>query len=253
VAALVCACSVPLQLVVHGGITAPYGWYLALSGLTLFTAAVLTLPTASRPLGAGMVFGATLGVVPDFIEASVSSGGGGGFVAASVVTTVTAVIAAISAIVYFSREIRPANLRAPLALAYSLAALGLIVPFIPGHWQYGPAPYWSTVTGLVGSGVTGRFLFAGIVAIVALIPPAVIAGLLPQGTRVQAGVITGILAVGAATLVAHTLFAAQPTIRAATALYAAWAVWGVTVALGIALVASGRARRAANSMPTVVS
>jgi hypothetical protein len=214
---------------------------------------VLTLLGGSRRLGAGLIFGAALAMVPNFIENSVSSGGGGGFVAASVITTVTAVAAATISIVYLAREIRTGSLRAPLAVAYCLAALGLIVAFIPGDVQYQSGPDWLTVNGLVGAGVHGRFLFAGIVAIVAIIPPAVIPGLLPHGSGAQAGVIAGWLAIGAAGLVEVTLVAVQPTVRAATALYAFWAVWGVTVALGIALLASGRARRAVNAPPTVVT
>jgi hypothetical protein len=252
-AALVCALSVPLQLVVHGGVPMWYGWFMALSGATLFTGGVLTLLGGSRRLGAGLIFGAALAMVPNFIENSVSSGGGGGFVAASVITTVTAVAAATISIVYLAREIRTGSLRAPLAVAYCLAALGLIVAFIPGDVQYQSGPDWLTVNGLVGAGVHGRFLFAGIVAIVAIIPPAVIPGLLPHGSGAQAGVIAGWLAIGAAGLVEVTLVAVQPTVRAATALYAFWAVWGVTVALGIALLASGRARRAVNAPPTVVT
>lgn len=251
--ALACALSVPLQLLAHGGLPMPYGWETALFGLTLFGAAVLTLRGASRHLGVGLIFGAALAVVPAFIEQSFVSGLGGGYVAASVITTVTALGAAISAIVYFAREIRWRNLRAPLAVPYSLAALGLVVAYNPGDVQYRSGRNWVTLPGFVGPGADGWFLFAGIVSIVALVVPAVVAGLLPRGTAVRAGLIIGWLAINGAGLASESLWAIQPYLRPAPALYVAWGVWVLTLLLAIALLAGSSSRPAVSAPSTLVS
>jgi hypothetical protein len=250
--ALGCALSVPLQLLARGGLPMPYGWETALFGLILFGAALLTLRGASRHLGVGLIFGAALGVVPAFVEQSFVSGLGGGYVAASVITTVTALGAAISAIVYFAPEIRWSNLRAPLAVPYSLAALGLVVAFNPGDVQYRSGQSWVTLPGFVGPGADGWFLFAGIVSIVALVVPAVIAGLLPRGTGVRAGLIIGWLAINGAGLVSESLWAIQPYLRPAPALYIAWGVWVLTLLLAVALLA-GSSRPAVSAQSTLVS
>jgi hypothetical protein len=251
-AGLVCALSVPLQLVSQGGVPAWYGWVIALCGLVMFAAAIMTLSGAARQVGAGMIFGAGLTMVPTFIRSSVTSGLGGGFVAASVLTTVTAVIAAVIAVSYFARDIRRANLRTPLAVAYVLAALGFIGTIVPGLVQIYSSPDWLTVNGLVGSGVNGRSLFAGLVDIVALILVAVIAGLLPSGTGVRTGVIMGWLAVNAAEGLEFTLLATQPGVRAGTALYAAWVVWAITLVLGVALLVRDHNQPVASAVPTLV-
>jgi hypothetical protein len=250
-AGLVCALSVPLQLLEHGGIYMPYGWLLTLTGLTLFVAAVLTLVGASRRIGSGLIFAATLSVVQIFIEQSVSSGLGGGLVAASVLSTVAAVVAAVGALVYFAPELRWTNLRTPLAALYTLAAIGLVVAEIPGGVQFQSGSDWLTANGYVGSGVHGRFLFAGIVAIVTLILPAVFAGLLPSGTGVRAGVIAGFLAINVAAGIDITLLATEPDVRAAAALYVSWIIWAIAVALGIALLATSRGRPAGNAQPAL--
>jgi hypothetical protein len=250
--ALVCALSVPLQLLGKNYVNMPYGWLLALFGLILFSAGVLTLRGNSRNLGVGLIFGASLASVTNFVEVSMVSGFGGGLVAASVITTVTALIAAISSVVYFARQIHAQNLRAPLAAMYCLAALGFVVAFNPGGVQFRVGSHWVTYPGFVGPGVTGRFLFAGIVALAALSVPAVIAGLLPPGTGVRAGVITGWLAIDAAGLLAVSLNAGQPFQRPAPGLYASWAVWVITLLLGIALATDNRSRQAVNAPSTLV-
>lgn len=250
--ALVCALSVPLQLLGKNYVNMPYGWLLALFGLILFSAGVLTLRDSSRNLGVGLIFGASLASVSNFIESSMASGFGGGLVAASVITTVTALIAAISSLVYFARQIHAQNLRAPLAVLYCLAALGFVVAFNPGDVQFRIGSHWVTYPGFVGPGVTGRFLFAGIVALAALSVPAVIAGLLPPGTGVRAGLITGWLAIDAAGLLAASLNAGQPFQRPAPGLYASWAVWVITLLLGIALATDNRSRQAVNAPSTLV-
>jgi hypothetical protein len=250
--ALVCALSVPLQLLGKNYVNMPYGWLIALFGLILFSAGVLTLRGNSRNLGVGLIFGASLASVTNFVEVSMVSGFGGGLVAASVITTVTALIAAISSVVYFARQIHAQNLRAPLAAMYCLAALGFVVAFNPGGVQFRVGSHWVTYPGFVGPGVTGRFLFAGIVALAALSVPAVIAGLLPPGTGVRAGVITGWLAIDAAGLLAVSLNAGQPFQRPAPGLYASWAVWVITLLLGIALATDNRSRQAVNAPSTLV-
>jgi hypothetical protein len=250
-AALACALSVPLQLLINGSLTGSYSLELALFGLILFTAAMLTLRGKSRNLGVGMAFGAPLAVVPTFLGGSVAPGLGKGFVAACVITTVIAVIAAVSSIVYFRGEIRAGNLRNPLAAAYSLAALGFIVAAIPGRFQYNSGSGWVTVTGVLGSGVHGWALFAGILAVVALLPLAVLPGLLPAGTGIRAGLIAGSLAVAVAGLIGDTLFAAGSGERAANGLYASWALWGITLALGVALLARDRSRPRVTAQPVL--
>jgi len=250
--ALVCALSVPLQLLGKNYVNMPYGALLALVGLTLFGAGVLRLRDNSRNLGVGLIFGAALAAVTNFIEVSMVSGFGGGLVAASVITTVTALIAAISSVVYFAREIRAHNLRAPLAVLYCLAALGFVVAFNPGDVQFRLGSQWVTSPGLVGPGVTGRFLFAGIVALAALSVPAVIAGLLPAGTGVRGGLITGWLAINAAGLIAASLNAGQPFQRPAPGLYVSWAAWVVALVLGIALATDNRGRQAVAAPSTLV-
>jgi hypothetical protein len=252
-AALACALSVPLQLLITGSLTGSYSLELALFGLILFTAAMLTLRGGSRNLGVGLAFGASLAVVPNFIEGSVTPGYGGGFVAASVVTTVIAVIVAVSSIVYFGGQIRAGNLRNPLAVAYSLAALGFIVATIPGRYQFNDGSGWFTTTGVFGSGVDGRFLFAGIVAVVALLPVAVLPGLLPARTGIRAGVIAGSLAAAVAYLVGDTLYVAGTGVRAAPGLYASWALWAITLALGVALLANDRSRTRVAAQPVLTS
>jgi len=221
----------------------PYGWQISLFGLILFTAAVLTLRGRSRHLGVGLIFGAALAMVPNFVEQSVVSGYGGGIVAASVITTVTALIAAIGSIVYFAHEIRGGNLRVPLAAAYCLAALGFVVAFDPGDVQYQVGSGWDTFPGMVGPGVDGRFLFAGIVSIFALCLAAIIAGLLPSGTGVRAGAIMGWLAINAAAMVGISLDAIQPNLRPAPAFYICWVVWVIALVLGVALLARNRSRQ----------
>jgi len=252
-AALACALSVPLQLLITGSLTGSYSLEIALFGLILFTAAMLTLRGGSRNLGVGLAFGASLAVVPNFIEGSVTPGYGGGFVAASVVTTVIAVIVAVSSIVYFGGQIRAGNLRNPLAVAYSLAALGFIVATIPGRYQFNDGSGWFTTTGVFGSGVDGRFLFAGIVAVVALLPVAVLPGLLPARTGIRAGVIAGSLAAAVAYLVGDTLYVAGTGVRAAPGLYASWALWAITLALGVALLANDRSRTRVVAQPVLTS
>jgi hypothetical protein len=250
--ALACALSVPLQLLEHGGVAMPYGWVLTLSGLILVGAAVVALRGTSRALGAGLVFGATLAVVPTFIESSMDSDLGGAYVAVSVLTTILAVIAAISAIVYFAREIGGRNLRAPLALAYALSALGFIVAFNPGDVQFRNGSDWVTFPGLVGSGVSGKFLFAGVVAIIALVIAALTAGMLSPATGARGGLIAGFLAANGAALIGASLEATESFLRPAPALYVVWVVWLIALALGIALLARNRSRPVVSAPPTLV-
>jgi hypothetical protein len=66
---------------------------------------------------------------------------------------------------------------------------------------------------------------------------------------VRAGVITGFLAINAAAGIDVTLLATEPDVRAAPSLYVAWAIWGIAVALGIALLATSRGRPAGNARP----
>lgn len=248
-AALACALSVPLQLLINGSLTGSYSLELALFGLILFTAALLTLRGKSRNLGVGLAFGAPLAVVPTFLAGSVAPGLGKGFVVACVITTVIAVIAAVSSIVYFRGEIRAGNLRNPLAAAYSLAALGFIVAAIPGRFQYNNGSGWVTATGVLGSGIHGWALFAGILSVVALLPLAVLPGLLPAGTGIRAGLIAGSLAVAVASLIGNTLFAAGSGERAANGLYASWVLWAIALALGVALLARDRSRPRVTAQP----
>ena len=250
-AALACALSVPLQLLINGSLTGSYSLELALFGLILFTAAMLTLRGKSRNLGVGLAFGAALVVVPNFVEGSVTPGLGGGFVVGSVITTVIAVIVAVSSILYFGSSIRAGNLRNPLAVAYSLASLGFIAATIPGRYQFNDGSGWFTVTGVLGSGVDGRFLFAGIVAVVALLPVAVLPGLLPARSGIRAGVIAGSLAAAVAYLVGDTLYAAEIGVRAAPGLYASWALWAIALALGVALLATDRSRPRVTAQPVL--
>ncbi len=252
-AALICALSIPLQTLATGGVAASYGWALTLSGLTLIIAAVLALRDRSRNLGVGLVFGAALAVVNYFIELIVVSGEGAGGVAGSVITTVTALIAGIGATAFFAREIRGSNLRGWLAAAYCLAGIGFVAAYNPGSVQVLSIGGWVTVLGLVGPGVHGRFLFVGVVAIVTLVLPPVIAVLLPAGTAIRAGVIAGWLAVNVASMVAISVNATEPSLRPAPGFWASWALCVIALTLGIALLVGDRSRRALSNQPTLVS
>src|ERR1022692_749209 len=213
-AALVCALSVPLQLLAPFQFNAGYSWLLALSGLALFSAAMLTFRSQSRYVGTGMIFGAALATVPYFVEASFIPGIGGGFVAASVLTTLAALVAAGSSVVYFARAFRQgrANLAHPLVAAFCAAAIGYTLASIPGDSQSFTGGRWITIAGLLGPGVHGRYVFAGLVALVALAIPALTVGFLASGTGARVGVVTGWLAVNGAGQVYITLFKEQPGI-----------------------------------------
>jgi hypothetical protein len=252
-AALICALSMPLQVLDAGGIAAWYGWQLTLCGLTLVIAAVLALRDRSRNLGVGLVFGAALAVVNNFIIYVVASGESAGGVAGSVITTVTALIAAIGATAFFAREIRGRNVRGWLAAAYCLAGLGFVAAYTPGSVQYSYDGSWLTVLGFVGPGVRGRFLLIGIISIVTLVLPPVIAVLLPAGTAIRAGVVAGWLAAIVATLITISVNATEPGYRPSTGFWASWALCAIVLALGIALLAGDRSRRALSNQPTLVS
>jgi hypothetical protein len=243
---VVCALSVSLQVLAHGRLGAAYSWNIAVAALTLFGAAVLTFGR-SKYAGAGMIFGAALVMVSFFIESAFySSGSGGAYVAATVVTIVTAAAAAVSAAVYFTPEAHQgrANLRRPLVVAFCVAAIGYVVAFIPGDWQYNfSGSRWFTITGLLGPGVHGRFIFAGVVAIIALAIPVVIIERLAPGTGARAGVVAGWLLVTGAGQLDNTMFIGQPFVRAAPAFAVTWVFWGLTAALGVALIASDRKSR----------
>jgi hypothetical protein len=213
-------------------------------------AAILVLSGKSRRFGVGLVFGSTITMVSTFIEESVATYLGGALVAVSVISTLAALVAAVSSIVYFAPELRWANMRDPLTAAYCLAALGFVAAVNPGEAQYQIGPHWVTLPGYVGPGVTGRYLFAGIIAIATLILPAVIAGLLP-GTGGRAGLITGWLVVNLAAGIDATVLATEPGERAAPALYASWIVWAIALTLGVVLLVRDRGLRPANAQPTL--
>jgi len=112
---------------------------------------------------------------------------------------------------------------------------------------------WSTYPGLLGYGFNyleplriGELT----VALVALVVPAVICGLLPSGTGVRAGSITGWLAaigallIGQSILAAHLATSGWPGVRPTPAFWVSWVVWVIALALGIALPAADRRRRA---------
>jgi len=243
---VVCALSVSLQVLAHGRLGAAYSWNIAVAALTLFGAAVLTFGR-SKYAGAGMIFGAGLVMVSFFIESAFySSGSGGAYVAATVVTIVTAAAAAVSAAVYFTPEAHQgrANLRRPLVVAFCVAAIGYVVAFIPGDWQYNfSGSRWFTITGLLGPGVHGRFIFAGVVAIIALAIPVVIIERLAPGTGARVGVVAGWLLVTGAGQLDNTMFIGLPGVRAAPAFAVTWVFWGLTAGLGVALIASDRNSR----------
>ena len=249
VLAVVCALSVSLQVLGHGSLGASYAWGIALSALTLFVAAILTFGGKYRYTGAGMIFGAALVMVSVFIESIFFIGEGGAFVAASVVTTVTALAAGVSSMIFFAHEAHQgrANLRRPLVVAYCVAAIGYTVAFIPGDIQFGFGGHWYTVPGYLGPGVHGRYIFAGVVAIAALIVPAVVTELLAPDTGVRAGIVAGWLLVTGAGQLSNTLAAGLPGQRAASAFYVTWVFWGIALALGIALIVSDRRSRVASS------
>ena len=248
IAAIVCAGSVSGQTFAHGGLAMWYDWEIALAGLVTFASAIVSLRDQTRYLGVGLIFGASLVMATIFLSDSVLSGLGGGFVAASIVTTVTALVAAVSSAVCFGREVRAGNLRPPLAVIYSLAALGLVVATIPGFVQYnGLSGGWFTVPGMVGSGVHGRFLFAGLAGLAFLVISAVMAGLLPPGSGVRAGVIVGWLAVGATVEIGGALNATQPYVRPAPALWISLVMFAVALGLAIPLLAGSRRRPAAST------
>jgi hypothetical protein len=244
-AALVCALSVPLQLLAPFQFNAGYSWLLALSGLALFSAAMLTFRSQSRYVGTGMIFGAALATVPYFVEASFIPGIGGGFVAASVLTTLAALVAAGSSVVYFARAFRQgrANLAHPLVAAFCAAAIGYTLASIPGDSQSFTGGRWITIAGLLGPGVHGRYVFAGLVALVALAIPALTVGFLASGTGARVGVVTGWLAVNGAGQVYITLFKEQPGIRASSGFYFSWVFWVIALALGIAMLVGDRGLR----------
>ena len=164
--------------------------------------------------------------------------------------TVSALIAAISSIVYLARQIRPENLRAPLAMAYGLVAIGLVVTLIPGGLQtnYGSGS-WTTDLGISGIGLDFQFTLLWsaetLVALLALVVPAVLSWQLAAGSGVRAGAIIGWLAGIAALLIGESVTAAQPDTRPAPAFWASWAAWVIALGVGIALLARDRRRRPA--------
>jgi hypothetical protein len=167
----------------------------------------------------------------------------------------TALVAAGSSAVYFAPQLRQlrANLGHPLVLAFCAAAIGYTVAFIPGDFKFFNGSGWVTGTGLLGSGVHGQYLFAGIVAIVALVIPIVITALLAPDTGVRAGVVTGWLLTTFASGLQGLLLIGLPGLRVAPALFVVWVFWGITLALGIALIAGDRRSRLASAQaPTAL-
>jgi hypothetical protein len=247
---VVCALSVSLQVLARGRLGAAYSWAIAVEALTLFGAAVLTFGR-SKYAGAGMIFGAALVMLSFFlVTASYGSGSGGPFVAATVVTTVMAAAAAVSAAVYFIPEARQgrANLRRPLVVAFCVAAIGYVVAFIPGDWQYYlGGSTWFTITGLLGPGVHKWFILAGVVALIALAIPIVTIERLAPGTGVRAGMVAGWLLVAGAAQLDNTIYIGQQGVRAAPAFAVTWVFWGLTAALGVALIASDRKLRVSSA------
>jgi hypothetical protein len=253
-AALVCALSLPLQALTTHGVVSFYGWELTLFGLILVVAAALALRGGSRDLGVGLIFGAAVGVLGNFLVESLTSGLGAGAVAGSVIATLAALVAAIAAIASFADAIRGKNVRGPLDWAYCLAAIGFVVAYDPGDVQYlDTSGNWITATGWVGPGVHGRFLLAGLVVMAALILAPVIAVLLPPGSGLRAGVLTGWLAFVAAGLVNNVVAVFYPYQRPAAAFWVSWAVALIVGGLTIALLVGDRRRQAVSSQPTLVS
>jgi hypothetical protein len=246
--ALVCALTIPLQLVVRGGLPMPYGWDLTLSGLVLVTAAVLALARRPSHIGVGLVFGAALTTTSLFADQSVTSGIGGADVAVSIITAVLALVAAISAAVGFGRGIRLSNLRPALIGLYCLAAIGIVIALVPGWVQFRYSPgNWITFLGIVGSGVTGRYLFVGVVALAVQTAVVLMPALLPPGSAMRRGALFGWLAAYAAVLISNALVADQSGQRAAPALFASWGLWVVAALLSIVLAKPARPPRAASA------
>jgi hypothetical protein len=253
-AALVCALSLPLQALTTHGVVSWYGWEITLYGLILVIAAALALRGGARDLGVGLIFGAAVGVLGNFLVESLTSGLGAGAVAGSVIATLAALAAAIAAIASFADAIRGKNVRGPLDWAYCLAAIGFVVAFDPGDVQYlDTSGNWVTVSGWVGPGVHGRLLLAGLVVMAALILAPVIAVLLPPGSGLRAGVLIGWLAFVAAGLVDNVVAVLYPDQRPAAAFWVSWAVALIVGGLTVALLVGARGRQAVSSQPTLVS
>jgi hypothetical protein len=215
----------------------------------MFTAAMLTFSSRSRHTGAGMIFGASLVTISTFTQVGYfNTGLGRGFLAATMLIILTALVAAGASAIYIAPEARQlrANLGHPLVFGFCAAAIGYTVAYIPGDFKFFNGDEWVTGVGLLGSGVHGRFLFAGVVALVALVVPVVIAVLLAPGTGVRTGIVTGWLLITFASELQATLLVGQPGLRLAPAFFAVWLFWGLTAAMGIALIASDRRSRLAS-------
>src|SRR5580700_4993356 len=224
----------------------PWSFMLALIGVSLTLASVLSLARPTRQLGLGAIFGAAVVTAASLAElASLSAPGEpfrGRLLVAELLLVVMAAVAAAAAVSAL-RALRPGRARAgQLGVLLCAAAACFGLSAIPSHDEFLAGGRWYAAYHLFGLGYTGWEDITGVL----YIAPLVAATWFLRDLRARAGAWAGWLAVSPAFLVALNLTILDtllPPFRVTAWMYVSWGLWLTALVAGAAMLPRQRADR----------
>jgi hypothetical protein len=228
----------------------PWSFMLALIGVSLTLASVLSLARPTRQLGLGAIFGAAVVTAASLAElASLSAPGEpfrGRLLVAELLLVVMAAVAAAAAVSAL-RALRPGRARAgQLGVLLCAAAACFGLSAIPSHDEFLAGGRWYAAYHLFGLGYTGWEDITGVLYIALLAAPLVAATWFLRDLRARAGAWAGWLAVSPAFLVALNLTILDtllPPFRVTAWMYVSWGLWLTALVAGAAMLTRQRADR----------